>query len=60
MSKSSPNTEKLSMKTLRLSPRKLEKIVVMHLWNVAGVLQNPNGIRLNANVPKGHVNVFFS
>ena len=36
------------------------KILNMDLWNVAGALQSPNDILLNANVPKGHVNVVFS
>ena len=48
------------MKTSKLSPRKSEKIVVMHRWKVAGVLHSPNGMRLKAKVPKGHVKVVFS
>ena len=58
--KSFQKTEKSSMKTSKLSPRKSEKIVVMHHWNDVGVLHSPNDIRLKVNVPKGHVNVFFS
>ena len=48
------------MKTSKLSPRNLEKIAIIHHWKVAGALHNPNGIRLKAKVPKGHVNVLFS
>ena len=48
------------MKTSKLSPRKSEKIVVMHRWKVAGALHSLNGIHLKAKVPKGHVNVVFS
>ena len=48
------------MKTSKLSPRKLEKIAIMNCWKVVGALHNPNGMRLKANVPKGHVNVVFS
>ena len=31
----------------------------MHRWNIAGALQSPNGILLNANIPNEHVNVVF-
>ena len=48
------------MKTSKLSPRKLEKIAVMHLWKVAGALHSTNGMRLKAKVPNEHVNVVFS
>ena len=48
------------MKTSKLSPRKSEKIAVIHRWKVAGALHSPNGMRLKAKVPKGHVNVVFS
>ena len=48
------------MKTSKLSPRKSEKITVMHHWKVAGALHSPNGMHLKAKVPNGHVNVFFS
>ena len=37
-----------------------QKMLNMHRWNIAGALQSPNGILLNANVPNGHVNVDFS
>ena len=48
------------MKTSKLSPRKSEKIAVIHRWKVVGALHSPNGMRLKAKVPKGHVNVVFS
>ena len=48
------------MKTSKLSPRKSGKITVMYRWKVAGALHNPDGMRLKAKVPKGHVNVVFS
>ena len=48
------------MKTSKLSPRKSEKIVIINHWRVAGALHSPNGMRLKANVPNGHVNVVFS
>ena len=48
------------MKTSKLLPRKSEKIAVIHCWKVAGALHSPNGMRLKAKVPKGHVNIVFS
>ena len=48
------------MKTSKLLPRKSEKIAVINRWKVAGALHSPNGMRLKAKVPKGHVNVVFS
>ena len=50
----------MTMKTSKLSPRKSEKIAVMHRWKVTRALHSPNGMRLKANVLKGHVNVVFS
>ena len=47
------------MKTSKLSPRKLEKIAVIHRWKVAGAFHSLNGMRLKAKVPKGQVNVVF-
>ncbi|GKD81994.1 hypothetical protein Tco_1348833 [Tanacetum coccineum] len=32
-------------------------MAVIHRWKVAGTLHSPNGIRLYAKVPYGHVNV---
>uniref|UniRef100_A0A251UWJ9 Uncharacterized protein n=1 Tax=Helianthus annuus TaxID=4232 RepID=A0A251UWJ9_HELAN len=46
-----PKMEKSSIKISRESPTISEKILIMHLWKVAGALHNPNGIRLNAKVP---------
>ena len=48
------------MKTSKLSPRKSEKMAVIHRWKVAGALHIPNGMRLKAKLPKGQVNVVFS
>ena len=45
------------MKTSTLLPRKLEKIVVIHLKNVVRALHNLNRMRLKVNVPKGHVSI---
>ena len=48
------------MKTSKLSPRKLEKMAVIHRWKVSGVLHSPTGMRLKVKVSNGHVNVVFS
>ena len=48
------------MKTSKLSPRKSEKMGVIHHWKVAGALHSPNGMRLKAKVPKGQVNMVLS
>ena len=48
------------MKTSKLSPRKSEKIAVMHRWKVTGALHSTNDMHLKAKVLKGQVNVVFS
>ena len=59
-SKEELKTEKSSMKTSRNCPTMSEKMDNIQHWKVAGALQRPKGIRLKANVPKGHVKVVFS
>ena len=49
LSKLFPKTEKSSMRTSKMSLRKLEKIAVMHHWNVAGALHSQNGMMTEWN-----------
>ena len=58
--KEDPKTEKPSIKTSRNCPTMSEKMDNIQRWKVAGALHRPKGIRLKANVPKGHVKVVFS
>ena len=49
--KENPYIEKLFIKISRNLSTMSEKRLSMQRWNIAGALQNPNGIRRYANVP---------
>jgi hypothetical protein len=49
--------EKSSTNTSMTFSIRSENIAIMHLWNDAGALHNPNNIRLYAKVPYRHVKV---